>query len=59
LEQIFDGVFARFRVMESERLSDRMIDQRGILLNERVPGRFVASNAAGKEGFFFFGHATR
>jgi hypothetical protein len=45
-------------VMERKNLSDRVINQRRILLNERVPGDFIAAEAAGKEAFLFLCHAT-
>ncbi len=43
---------------EPESFSDRVVNQRGILLDERIPGRFVAVDATRKESLLFLGHAT-
>jgi hypothetical protein len=58
LKKIFDGFLVGFRVVESESFSNRVVNEVGILLNQIVPGSFIAEDAAGKEGFLFFGHAT-
>ena len=58
LVQIFDGFVIGLGVMESQCLSDRVINQRGILKDESVPGSFVSGNATGKEALLFLGHST-
>jgi hypothetical protein len=58
LVQIFDGFVIGLGVMESQCLSDRVINQRRILKDESVPGSLVSGKATGKEALLFLGHST-
>ena len=54
--EVFHHLIARFTAMESKGLSNRVVDQGGILNDKRVPRGLIAFHAAGEESFFFFGH---
>ena len=56
LKKILDQISARLRVIETEGLSDRVIDKSRILKDEGVPRGLLPFQTTGKKGFLLFRH---